>query len=127
VAFIDSLRQPVTAAASAVVAAPSFDHAIKDPTPEAIRVMPDHRIIIIEGLYTLLSIEPWCHGTKLLDERWFVDVDIVEARQRLIARHVITGVAKDWEEAVARADTNDMPSMHFGILGLCKSDYSIIL
>jgi pantothenate kinase len=112
VAFIHSLRQTVTTT-SAVITAPSFDHAVKDPTPEAIRIMPHHRIILIEGLYTFLSIEPWCQGGKLLDERWFVDVDILEARRRLIARHVVTGVAKDWEEAAARADTNDMPSMHF--------------
>jgi pantothenate kinase len=123
VAFIHSLRQAVTAT-SAVIMAPSFDHAVKDPTPEAIRIMPHHRIIVIEGLYTFLSIEPWCQGGKLLDERWFVDVDIVEARRRLIARHVVTGVAADWEEAVARADTNDMPSMHFRTFE-SKNDYSI--
>ncbi|KIM81772.1 hypothetical protein PILCRDRAFT_97619 [Piloderma croceum F 1598] len=109
VAFIHSLRQVVTTT-SAVITAPSFDHAVKDPTPEAIRIMPYHRIILIEGLYTFLSIEPWCQSGKLLDERWFVDVDIVEARRRLIARHVVTGVATGWEDAVARADTNDMPN-----------------
>jgi pantothenate kinase len=75
--------------------APLFDHPVKDPTPEAIRIMPHHRIIVIEGLYTFLSIEPWCQGGILLDERWFFDVDIVEARRRLIARHVVTGVAAD--------------------------------
>jgi pantothenate kinase len=95
--------------------APSFDHAVKDPTPEAVHIMPHHRIIVVEGLYTLLSIEPWCQGGKLFDERWFIDVDVVEARRRLIDRHVVTGVAKDREEAVTRADTNDMPSMHHKI------------
>jgi pantothenate kinase len=88
---------------------------VKDPTPDAVHIMPHHRIIVIEGLYTFLSIEPWCQGGRLLDERWFIDVDIVEARRRLIDRHVATGVTKDREEGVARADKNDMPSMHFGI------------
>jgi len=109
VVFVRSLREEVTPS-SAVITAPSFDHAVKDPTPEAVHIMPHHRIIVVEGLYTLLSIEPWCQGGKLFDERWFVDVDVVEARRRLIDRHVITGVAKDWEEAVTRADTNDMPN-----------------
>jgi len=107
--FVYSLRQDVTSA-SAIIKAPSFDHAIKDPTPEAIHIMFYHRIIVIEGLYTFLSIEPWCQGGRLFDERWFIDVDIVEARRRLIARHVITGVAKDWEEAEKRADNNDIPN-----------------
>jgi pantothenate kinase len=111
---------------SAVITAPSFDHAVKDPTPEAIHIMPHHRIIVIEGLYTFLSIEPWCQGGRLLDERWFIDVDIVEARRRLIARHVVTGVARDWEEAIARADKNDIPSMHLSGTIDPKSEHLIL-
>lgn len=115
VSFIRSLRQAVVPT-SAAITAPSFDHAVKDPIHDAVHIMPYHRIIIIEGLYTFLSIEPWCQGGELLDERWFIDVDIVEARRRLIDRHVVTGVAKDRDEAIMRADNNDMPSMHFGML-----------
>lgn len=120
--FVRLLRQDVTPT-SAVIRAPSFDHALKDPTPEAVYIMPHDRIIVIEGLYTFLSIEPWCQGGKLFDERWFLDVDIIEARRRLIERHVITGVARDWEEAVMRADTNDMPSIF--LKSLYPNYYSI--
>jgi pantothenate kinase len=113
--FVRLLREDVTPT-SAVITAPSFDHAIKDPTPEAIHIMPYHRIVVIEGLYTFLSIEPWCQGSILLDERWFIDVDIDEARRRLIDRHVLTGVTKNLEEAVVRADKNDMPSVYLNFL-----------
>ena len=93
-----------------VVLAPSFDHALKDPTPEAISVHPYHRIVVIEGLYAFLSIEPWSSASTLLDERWWIEVDEDRARQRLIKRHVVSGVAKDEDEALWRAEQNDLPS-----------------
>lgn len=95
---------------ASVVRAPSFSHTLKDPTPDAIEILPAHRIVILEGLYTFLRIEPWRKASELLDERWFVDVDFDDARNRLIKRHVATGVAKDEGEAGWRADNNDMPS-----------------
>ncbi|KAF5339356.1 hypothetical protein D9611_009789 [Ephemerocybe angulata] len=93
--------------------APSFDHAVKDPTPNAVSVHPYHRIVVIEGLYTFLSIEPWSAGSALLDERWWIEVDEEEAQRRLIKRHVISGVAKDEEEALWRAEENDLPNARF--------------
>ena len=67
--------------------------------------------MIIEGLYVFLSIKPWSEGGLLLDERWLIQVDPVEAKRRLVKRHVLTGVAKDLKEAEWRADKNDGPSM----------------
>ena len=46
----------------------------------------------------------------MMDERWWVEVDWEVAKARLIKRHVLTGVAKDMEEAIWRADENDGPS-----------------
>lgn len=96
-----------------VLSAPSFDHALKDPTPNAIVIHPYHRIVVLEGLYTFLSIEPWNAASKLLDERWWVEVDEEEAKRRLIKRHVRSGVTKDEEEALWRAEQNDLPSSCF--------------
>ena len=98
---------------SPVLTAPSFNHALKDPTPEAIRIHPEHRIVLIEGLYTILSIEPWREAAELLHERWLLKVDTDKAKERLIKRHVISGVANDWDEATWRAENNDMPSTSF--------------
>ena len=108
VSFVRALRD--TTINTSVITAPSFDHALKDPTPDAISIYPHHRIVIIEGLYVFLAIKPWSEGGLLLDERWFIQVDAVEARRRLIKRHVHTGVAKDLKEAEWRADENDGPS-----------------
>ena len=108
VSFIRALRDNTIG--TSVITAPSFDHALKDPTPDAVSIYPYHRIVIIEGLYVFLAIKPWSEGGLLLDERWFIEVDPVEARRRLVKRHVHTGVAKDLKEAEWRADENDGPS-----------------
>lgn len=112
VAFVRALHQDVTPATS-VITAPSFDHALKDPTPDAVSIYPFHRIVIIEGLYTFLSIEPWSRAGLLLDERWYIHVEQEEAQRRLVDRHVVSGVAKDREEAIWRAEENDVPSECF--------------
>jgi pantothenate kinase len=95
---------------SALIYAPSFDHAVKDPVADAVAIGPHHRIVIVEGLYAFLGIDPWKKAGEMLDERWFVDLPEDEARTRLVNRHVLTGVASSLEEAYFRADDNDMPS-----------------
>lgn len=90
--------------------APGFSHTLKDPTPNLVAIYPHHRVVIIEGLYTFLGIEPWREASEILDERWFIDVDPKSARERLVKRHVATGVAKNVEEAEWRATNNDIPS-----------------
>lgn len=87
-----------------VVKAPSFDHALKDPVEEDVEVRPEHRIVIIEGLYCNCDDGEWAKGAQLLDERWVVEVERDVARQRLRVRHVETGVAKDEEEALWRGE-----------------------
>ncbi|KAL1681832.1 P-loop containing nucleoside triphosphate hydrolase protein [Schizophyllum commune] len=109
VAFVRALRQEP----AGVITAPSFDHAVKDPTPHAVAIHPHHRIVIIEGLYTYLSVEPWCEAGRLLDERWLIEISLEEAEKRLVKRHVLSGVAKDHNEAVWRSNTNDMPNGRF--------------
>ncbi|OAX37019.1 P-loop containing nucleoside triphosphate hydrolase protein [Rhizopogon vinicolor AM-OR11-026] len=109
VEFAKLLRQPPTA----VITAPSFDHALKDPTPHAVTIYPFHRLVIIEGLYTMLKHDMWVQGAQLMDERWWVEVGLEEAKRRLVRRHVVTGVAKDMEEAIWRAEQNDEPNGKF--------------
>ena len=118
VAFVRALRRDPTGdgpadeseAAGDVVYAPSFDHALKDPTPRAVAVYPHHRVVLIEGLYGFLGIEPWREAAEMLDERWWLDVSEEEAERRLVERHVRSGVAKDLEEAIWRSRENDAPS-----------------
>jgi pantothenate kinase len=109
VSFISQLREPISD--TTTITAPSFDHALKDPTPDAVTILPEHRIVVIEGLYAFLSLPPWREAGKLLDERWLVEIDQTVASDRVVKRHVATGVTKDLEEAQWRAAENDIPSM----------------
>ena len=68
-----------------------------------------------------LNITPWDEATKLLNERWFIEVERDLARRRVIKRHLHAGIAKDREEAAKRFDDNDWPN---GIFLLENSDVS---
>ncbi|KAI9437039.1 P-loop containing nucleoside triphosphate hydrolase protein [Lactarius indigo] len=111
VSFVRSLREPVSG--TCTITAPSFDHTIKDPTPHAVTIFPEHRIVIIEGLYTFLSLPPWADAGRLLDERWLIKLDPTAASNRIVKRHVVSGVAKDLEEARWRSVENDTPNGDF--------------
>lgn len=110
--FVESLRGASADGSlqGGTVHAPSFDHALKDPVAGDIAVLPSHRLVILEGLYCNCDDGEWARGARALDERWVVEVDRNVARERLRVRHVLTGVAKDEEEALWRADNNDLPN-----------------
>ena len=48
--------------------APSFDHAIKDPVKNDIRISSSQKIIVLEGSYLLLDEEPWRSIQELVAE-----------------------------------------------------------
>ncbi|KAG8722108.1 hypothetical protein FRC09_006811 [Ceratobasidium sp. 395] len=115
VKFVTTLRQSPYSSVSPpshtqLLYAPTFDHALKDPAYDALVILPSHRIVVIEGLYPFIATPAWRAAAEVLDERWVVEVDIPEATRRLVQRHIVTGVAKDVEEAKWRAENNDMPS-----------------
>ncbi|KAI1632667.1 P-loop containing nucleoside triphosphate hydrolase protein [Biscogniauxia mediterranea] len=103
-----ALVRAVRAAPLTPIAAPSFDHAVKDPRPGDIAVAPAQRLVVFEGNYVCLDRGPWREAAALMDRRWFVDVDFAVARRRLVRRHVRAGIAADEEEAARRADENDL-------------------
>jgi pantothenate kinase len=84
-------------------------------------IKPTHRIVVLEGNYVHLNVPPWDEATRLLDERWLIEVEQDVARQRVIQRHLRAGIAKDEEEAAERFDRNDWPN---GLFLLENSDVS---
>lgn len=108
-ALVKKLRAPVCPETGTLYA-PSFDHAMKDPVQDDIPIRREARILIFEGLYLSLGTgEPaWKEAAEMMDELWFVEVEEKEARERLVVRHVKSGIAKDAEEAGKRADENDL-------------------
>ncbi|KAI5292480.1 hypothetical protein KEM52_006322 [Ascosphaera acerosa] len=109
-ALLRRLRQPLPAvgADDAVIYAPSFDHAKKDPVENDVAIPASARVLFIEGNYIALDREPWRACAALMDEIWFVEVDFETARQRLVARHLRAGLADTWEKADRRARENDL-------------------
>lgn len=91
-----------------VITAPSFDHKSKDPVADALRIEPETQIVIIEGNWLLLDRAPWKQILDYVDDTWFVDVEPSLARHRVAARHIEAGIETTWEEAIARANKNDL-------------------
>lgn len=87
---------------------PSFDHHVGDPIEDDIKVSKNVPIVIIEGVYLFLQDGYWKNICNLLDERWFIDVDIDVAMERVRKRHISTGLTN--EEAIKRCETNDKPN-----------------
>ncbi|KAI0487009.1 P-loop containing nucleoside triphosphate hydrolase protein [Xylaria cf. heliscus] len=97
----------VTAEPVAILA-PSFDHKVKDPVAEAIRIEPETEIVIVEGNWLLLDREPWTQIPQYVDDTWFVDVRPELASHRIALRHISAGIENTWEAAMARVDANDL-------------------
>ncbi len=83
---------------------PAFDHTEKDPRPGAICVMPSTPLVIVEGLYVLMR--DW-QMENLFDLRVFIDCDVETAIERLIERHVASGICPTVAEARDRALNSD--------------------
>ena len=143
-AFVQTVRDVVESAAVGAasgeirtVLAPSFDHGVGDPCPGAVAVEGSHRLVLVEGNYLLLPLEPWsrlvgdgdecgdesgdrCGGDgestspppppppPLLDQTWFLDVDLAEAMERVRRRQAAVGVPP--EVSRARVEGNDRPN-----------------
>ncbi|KAM0715705.1 hypothetical protein Q7P37_009205 [Cladosporium fusiforme] len=107
--LVKDLRSPLMPE-SQTIYAPSFDHAVKDPVANDIPIAPTSRLVIFEGNYLSLGsgAPEWKEAAEMMDELWFVDVPEEVARNRLIARHVVSGIAQNEEEAGKRADENDL-------------------
>ncbi|KAI1309794.1 P-loop containing nucleoside triphosphate hydrolase protein [Xylaria venustula] len=95
-------------AAPAMILAPSFDHATKDPVEGGIEVAPEVKIIIIEGNWLLFDRDPWKQIQLYVDDTWFVDIETDQALQRVALRHLKSGVEANWEAALNRARQNDL-------------------
>lgn len=87
------------------VAWPGFEHGVGDPVPDAVQVAPSTRLLLIEGLYLLHKGHGWDLAHQF-DERWFLDVPMDVAMNRLIARHMRAN-GHSREVAQARVAVND--------------------
>jgi pantothenate kinase len=87
--------------------APLFDHKHKDPIENGLVIRPATRIILLEGLYLLLTDEPWCQITNYTDDSWFITVSPNRAIARVGRRHVAAGITPTLELGLQRAELVD--------------------
>ncbi|CAH6722038.1 hypothetical protein CLIB1444_08S00452 [[Candida] jaroonii] len=106
VEFVKSLRARTT------ISAPSFDHKLKDPVNNGTIIPGEAEILLVEGLYVLLNIDPWNQISQYLDDSWFINVDLDVARDRVAKRHVEAGIEPTIEKAYQRVDSNDIINAH---------------
>lgn len=76
---------------------PAYSRVIHDVVPDA-RIV-DAPIALIEGNYLLLDEEPWRELAALCDFTIFIDADRALLRERLIARKMRGGMAREDAEA----------------------------
>jgi pantothenate kinase len=81
-----------------------------DPVEDDIAILPSHRIVVLEGNYIHLTVPPWDQAATALDEKWFIIVEEDVARERVVQRHLTSGVAGTEAEAAKRFDENDWPN-----------------
>lgn len=103
-AYVAFIRQLRTTPLLPAVPFRTFSHALKDPQPAPHPITPQHRIVVVEGLYCLLNVEPWKEATDALDERVWVDCERAVARERLVRRHLKEGVEYEQEKAEKRGE-----------------------
>jgi pantothenate kinase len=88
--------------------APAFDRDRELSLAGAIRVEPDHRLVVTEGNYLLLDRPGWWDVRAQLDECWFVRCEDTLRRRRLVDRHVRHG--RTPEAAAAWVQRVDEPN-----------------
>jgi pantothenate kinase len=84
---------------------PAFDHAKKDPEPNAIHVTRDNSPILVEGNYLLL--QAWGLA-DLFDFKIFIDCEPQRAMDRVQNRLVECRIVATREEAIQQVQTNDL-------------------
>jgi pantothenate kinase len=92
------------------ILAPGFDREIEEPVPDAIRIAPEIRFVVVEGNYLLLGSGGWERTAPLLDLTFYVEVEHDVRIDRLVRRHERFGKtatdARSWalgpDEANAR-------------------------
>lgn len=106
-AFVAALRRPL-ASDTEPIGFPTFDHAAKDPAPSDTPILPQHRIVIVEGLYTLLDAPGWRECAAQMDLRVWVEVPRDVVRARVLKRNTEAGIVTDDEVAKRRVEESDM-------------------
>lgn len=105
---------------------PDFDHAKKDPEEGKIEYdSKKHQVVLVEGLYVLLNIDPWCQLKPIFSRTFFMDTQ----DKLIIERHKIrmtTKMGLTMEEAEVRIFGNDMVNAKFIKENTSLGDHNVL-
>ncbi|KAF6170644.1 hypothetical protein GIB67_020206 [Kingdonia uniflora] len=87
---------------------PSFNHGVGDPVEDETFVSLQHKVMIVEGNYLLLEEGVWKEVSSMFNEKWFIEVGIDKAMDRVLKRHIIIGNPPDVVKL--RIKYNDRPN-----------------
>jgi pantothenate kinase len=90
------------------VYAPKFDRSIESSIADAIVIVPEHKLCVVEGNYLLLSTPPWSQGRQFFDSVWFLDVEPSVIKERLLERH--KGAGRTPIDAEKKVLSTDLPN-----------------
>ena len=122
-ARLRQLREASRTSPWQTVSWPGFEHGVGDPVDDAIQVRPDIRVVLVEGLYLLHQADGW-NLDGLLDECWYLDVDLETAMERLLARHMATW-SLGREQALAKIAANDRLNARLVEAGQARADWRV--
>lgn len=107
------LQKIKTLHASKTIYAPSFDHRLKDPVENGVVIPQDTQVVLVEGNYVSLNEPVWKEIKDHVDESWFISIPLDLVRNRVIVRHLSSGVCKTQLEAEIRTDSNDLVNARY--------------
>jgi len=99
---------------------PTFDRVLDKAIAGKGVVYPEDQVILVEGNYLLLDVQPWSQLKALFDHSIFINIPIDVLRSRLIQRWL--DLDHTPEEAKARALSNDIPNAALVCDGSIKAD-----
>ena len=101
-----ALLTRISAGPRSTVWAPVFDRSIEAAVAGSIAVRPDVQVVLVEGNYLLMDVEPWSNVSHQFDVRAYLQhADDVVRVQHLIDRHVANGRTRsEATEWVMRSD-----------------------
>ena len=113
-------------AATEAVSGPGYSRKIEDTVDDAFTVVPEVKVLVVEGNYLLLGDAPWAEVKPLLDFSAFITVPRELVRARLMKRHGEEGLFTE-ERNRAHIERNDLPNYDRVMLSQDRADVVIAL
>lgn len=102
---------------------PLFDRAQDKTLPDAGQIDRDIPVVVFEGNYLLLQDPNWSDLRRLFDLTVMLSVPMEVLRDRLTARWLTHGLTQG--QAVARAESNDIPNARLVIANSAPADMTL--